>query len=756
MLDWLAKYDRRTLAPTYTLDGTTYRTPRHLTPDHWWFSEFEGHSGPGSNPLLDPVGPPIWRGDLPWNMRRERSNDPDSIARYMLAMWATAAYLRAADQGQALYDPFNDAPMKQVGGRWVIEERGDGRVKVLADIQPRPVKLPEAWKILKTNPRHSLFDDRLTERSPTPKPWDSMSRESHKSTLGFIPIYAGLVEVIDAPRTVETDANPFAAPSDLYGSAAFAWVDDLRGGDALKIGGQPVPPLGLFDGGRWRDGAPDLGVVGMGTEGHRLIVGPPGSGKFVSAIAPLLLTADRSSAVVFDVANGEAVRDTAAYRETLGPVAVLDPFGITGRKSAALNPLDLLQPGAPHLLETARRLSEALFIVGNGNATDDYFNDQARDVLTALLVHVATSPLERSRTLKRVREIIRRPMSADLLAAMSENPEAGGFVADVAANIEHDETATGGKNLFYVQQTLRANTTFLDFPTVQAVTATTTLDPAALRSAVSTLYVVLPGSELKTLSRWMRAIYAVVMETARQTGGAGAVPLQVVLDEFPAMGRFDRVADDMALVRKFGIQIHLAIQSLSQLSKIYGQGWESFTAAARFQQILGANDHFTAEYVSKRLGRTTAKTGSTTESQNNGGRSRGSSSSFAGVDLMTPDEVGRMDTAETLVLIEGQRPARLDKVYHYAHPVLSQRMQGRRAAFPPVAAVSAGRLASAPATDTATEKAALIAAAEYHAKAKAAALKADRDGVPVESVSQSALYMTRKSPPPVIVIPRSS
>ena len=472
-------------------------------------------------------------------------------------------------------------------------------------------------------------------------------------------------------RAAVSNSNPLAPPSTVHGDAAFAWWDDLQASRATRTfwgddgrRDEAGAWLGYFSPGRWIDGDNRRGYVTTTGEGHSLTVGPPGSGKFTANIAPLLLTADAASAVVFDVKNGEAAKKTGRHRAKLGRVLVLDPFGISGQPSGALNPLDTLRADDPMLIERAKRLVDALFVTADkSDSSGAYFDNSAKTQLTALLVHVATAPEEEGqRTLKRLREIIRRPYSDDLLGAMNRNEAAGGIVRDEAENIVAAMESGGEKNTFYVQQTLRAQTEFLDLPTVQAVTATTTLDPAVLRQEVATLYVVVPESELRTLSRWLRLVYASIMDGVRSEG----VPLHVVIDEFPALGSFPRVVEDMARVRSLGIRMHVVVQSLAQLQQIYGRGWETFTANARYLKVLGANDDMTQRHVSGRLGQTTVRVRSdSTNRSNAGGGSAGSSFSFQGVPLMTPDQVGRLDAREMLVIVEGEKPLRLEKIHGY-------------------------------------------------------------------------------------------
>ena len=69
-------------------------------------------------------------------------------------------------------------------------------------------------------------------------------------------------------------------------------------------------------------------------------------------------TAERS--VLCIDPKGENARVTYTARCRLGPVHVLDPFGVSGRPASAYNPLDRLDPHSPDLAEDAATIADAL------------------------------------------------------------------------------------------------------------------------------------------------------------------------------------------------------------------------------------------------------------------------------------------------------------------------------------------------------------------------------------------------------------
>jgi type IV secretion system protein VirD4 len=490
----------------------------------------------------------------------------------------------------------------------------------------------------------------------------------------------------------DPDRNPYTPPAIIHGSAQWAWRDELAragmidAGDGSRLTGHTFLGLSYHHQGSDK---PAMNHLTCWTgDGHRLIVGPPGSGKFTSAIAPLLLhSADRDSAFVLDVKDGEAAKITGEHRATLGPVTVLDPFGISGRPSGAINPLDLLRPDKPKLVATAARLAEAIFVPSS--AADQFWDHAAKKMLSALLLHVGTARqigtkrfTDAPRNLRTLRNIVRESVPEEVLEEMFCN-EAGDGAVNAQARSIIDARKSGADNMLHsVMATLDVNIGFLNVPEVLTATAETSFDPRQLRERISTLYVVLPDHELAAVSRWVRLIYTYVMDEMRDAkvpdpygpGSDGCkydyLPrsVHVVLDEFPALGKFERVAQDMAQTRSLGVHMHVVVQTFQQLQETYGRGWERFQGTSACTHVLGVRDNFTAEQVSKLLGTTTVKTSGQSQTRGNSGGSQSESSNYAARALMTPDELLAMPAERCLAVVGGMNPVRLEKTPYFLHP----------------------------------------------------------------------------------------
>ena len=79
----------------------------------------------------------------------------------------------------------------------------------------------------------------------------------------------------------------------------------------------------------------------------------------------------------------------------------------------------------------------------------------------------------------------------------------------------------------------------------------------------------------------------------------------IVLDEFPSIGRIDKLADGPQRFRKFGGCVVLGFQQVSQLFDIYGPDKaRTIIGQCKTKLVLGAADFETAEHMSEQLGRT--------------------------------------------------------------------------------------------------------------------------------------------------------
>lgn|GEM_PF-1499268 len=168
---------------------------------------------------------------------------------------------------------------------------------------------------------------------------------------------------------------------------------------------------------------------------------------------------------------------------------------------------------------------------------------------------------------------------------------------------------------------VRANTSASDFdadlvveqPTVVVLTC-----PGRMRA----VYASYLGATLRKLMLDLDTI-------GERNKGPLPVPVGIILDEFPTLGKLDSLVVDVNLVRKRRISIMIGAQTKGQFHMIYGnEGTQALFTGLATQVIYGGCDADTAEFYSKASG--TATTDANADDPNSHLRQR---------PLLTVDEV---------------------------------------------------------------------------------------------------------------------
>jgi type IV secretion system protein VirD4 len=472
-----------------------------------------------------------------------------------------------------------------------------------------------------------------------------------------------------------------------FGSARWATAEYLTEHGALGTTG--------FALGEFRTG---MGTTPLHYQGarHLLTVAPTRSGKGVSSIIPNLLTY-AGSALIVDP-KGENALVTALRRGAGGNgipgmgqgVFLLDPWNIAagklGMTPACFNPLDWITADDPDAAENAFLLADAFVPEENKSGGENRFwDDETKALLTGLILYVATAPEEEgNRTLGRVRDIL--VMAEEGLLAVLEN-----MLNHPNPIVSSTAERTAGKDAKLRSNILtgaQAHTHWLDSPRIRASLERSDFRFEDLRSAATSIYLILPADRLKTFDRWLRLlVQQAITVNARDIERKPEKPVLFLLDEMAAIGKLSSVEQAYGLMAGFGLQLWGIVQDLSQLERIYGKGWQTFISNSGVIQYFGSRDKMTAEYFSTLCGVTTIIVenlstaigqvfGYSSTSASSGGGSSTSSESSSDTTttsfnesqrkLAYPDELMVMRGNRQIVFIENLDPISADKITWYA------------------------------------------------------------------------------------------
>jgi len=333
---------------------------------------------------------------------------------------------------------------------------------------------------------------------------------------------------------------------------------------------------------------------------HLLTIAPTRSGKGVGAIIPNLLTAERSILCIDP--KGENARIAARARHRLGPVHILDPFGVSGAPTAAFNPLDALNPESLDLAEDAALVADALVYDPPGQIGEAHWNEEAKALIGGLILHVVTDPGQPS-NLATVRDLLTLAPDKfyDLLRAMQQSPAAGGLVARAA----NRHLGKSEREATSVLSSAQRHTHFLDSQRMVQVLSRSDFRFEDLKAGTATVFLVLPPERLATHARWLRLLVAQAINAMARSPIRPAAPVLFLLDEFAALGRLEPVERAFGLMAGYGLQLWPILQDKHQFWNVYGDRAGTFIANAGVIQVFNVADVETASWVSKSIGATT-------------------------------------------------------------------------------------------------------------------------------------------------------
>ncbi|MGO6697746.1 type IV secretory system conjugative DNA transfer family protein, partial [Rhizobium johnstonii] len=372
-----------------------------------------------------------------------------------------------------------------------------------------------------------------------------------------------------------------SAVDDTHGSARFAGRREIapltKAGSGLLIGRAPGSARLLrYDG-----------------QAHLLTMAPTRSGKGVGTIIPNLLTADRS--IICIDPKGENAQIAGDARENFGPVHILDPFGITGKPSAAFNPMDGFNPAGIDVAEDVSTLADALVFDEPGLSGDAHWNEEAKALISGLLLHVLASQPNDRRTLTTLRHLLTLAPEAflALLSEMQDSDAVNGLIARAANRHlgKSDREASG------VVSAAQRHTHFLDSPRMSEVLSRSDFRFGDLKAHKATVFLVLPPDRLAAYSRWLRLLIAQSLTEMARTAPSphpSAPPVLYLLDEFAALGHLAPIERAMGLMAGYGVQLWPIVQDIHQLRATYRQRAGTFLSNAGVLQVFGVNDHDSA------------------------------------------------------------------------------------------------------------------------------------------------------------------
>lgn len=323
-----------------------------------------------------------------------------------------------------------------------------------------------------------------------------------------------------------------------------------------------------------------------------LALGGPGSGKSQGVILPAIADnmMNRHSLIVADP-QGELKHHILKYARVTGHLVVIhDP---TGTDAPRFNLAENIQT-----VSDARAIADVL--VPSAQGDNRFWSDSAAALLAASLIRYSN--------LGEIYEALKdlKAMAGDFSKQVDDAALlANSFIASVNSD---------GKVASNVVATLATALTGWASIDVRQNTAASDFDADLIVQQPTVVVLTCPGRMRAVYASYLGAVLRKLMLDLDSIGEANQgplpMPVNIILDEFPTLGRLDSLVADVNLVRKRRISILIAAQTKGQFHLIYGNdGTQALFTGLATQLVYGGCDAETAEFYSRASGTATQQDG---------------------------------------------------------------------------------------------------------------------------------------------------
>lgn len=353
-------------------------------------------------------------------------------------------------------------------------------------------------------------------------------------------------------------------------------------------------------------------------------------------------------------------------------------------QSDHFNPLNYMNPDDPE--GSLMRLADNIITntgVNNKNY-GDFWDKAAKSLLTSLLAYVYFSEEKDTCNMNTVMDLLGQ------MSASESNPDQAGPIDDLIAETrafiqdaqqsssDYDEESLRmleGLNFACAQYrtyeqgpaetrasiitTLANQTAGLHTSRIKTILNDDTMQLDSVGDTPTVIYIIISDTN-QTFTYLASIFYQCLFETNlyradHNQNGTLNIPLHCMLDEFANIGKIPGFPILISTMRSRNISVSVILQTISQIKALYKDEWETIAANCDSKLFLGGNDETTTKWYSTLLGNQTIWTISTTENKGmNGSYSVQQSSQKR--ELLTPDELGRLDNNECIYILRGLKP----------------------------------------------------------------------------------------------------
>ncbi len=331
---------------------------------------------------------------------------------------------------------------------------------------------------------------------------------------------------------------------------------------------------------------------------------------------------------------------------------------------------------------------------GGGDETSAYFANKARDIFTAVVLHVRFSPEDkipwREKNMSTVLAFMSEASNDGKTGEEASDEENEGCGETMCAEmLATDHGSATINNLIK----LAANRSMMQPAKERGSTYSTVFSKISLfqdpliaeatsysdfsvddfikgKNAIS-LYLIVPYNHIARIAPIFRMLITfMIKKFSDGTTNANSVKLKIpclfLLDEFPVLGYFPDIAQNMGILAGYGVTFFIVSQSVNQIVDVYGEN-HPFMGHCKTKIIYAPNEYKDAEAVSRIIGTRSVLLDNKSSNMASLGASNLSSQEIS-VSLVNADELMKLDFSRCIVLLEGKPPYKGKKVVYYEDP----------------------------------------------------------------------------------------
>lgn len=408
-----------------------------------------------------------------------------------------------------------------------------------------------------------------------------------------------------------------------------------------------------------------------GLNNNSMIIGGPGSGKSLNIVRPNLMQM-YGSYVITDP-SGELMATTGRMFEDAG--YEIKVFNLCDMPhSNCYNPFEYLR-GEEDVLTLISCLIKNT--EGKGKSGDPFWEKAETALLQAIIFYLIRYQKKDKQNFAMVSKLLRQAKT---------DPQATSSQLDKI----FDEVRAYNKNDICLKQydifkqasektaqsiliTAAVRLAPFNVSAVEDLTCKDEMDLSDLGDKKTITYIIVPQGN-NPYAFLVNMMYSQMFDSLYSHAAADCEGLRLkydvrfILDEFANIGVIPDFQVKLTTMRKYGLSVMIFIQAVGQIKNLYEDDWETLMGACDTLVYLGGNELSSMEDLSKKLGQQTIRVRDSSHTKSGKGGSDSHSIKYTKRELLTVDEIRRLEKGCCIVVIKGEDPFYDEKYFTFEHP----------------------------------------------------------------------------------------